>query len=343
MLVSRITPLGTALVILSLTACQKQKNSEPAAPALPSVSVRVITVEKKPHLSTEEVVGTVQPRLRAAIEAKISGRIEKMLATPGKAVKSGEPLAELDAREIQARLDQALASREQAARDVTRLRQLVVEKAVSQQDFEVVELRHRVALAAVIEAETMLAYTRLVAPFDGVITRKLADVGDHASPGRVLLEMEDPRGLRLEAAVPEGLINQVRLGELLSVRVSKNDSPVKAEVSEIAPAADPASRTFNVKLDLPADSGLRAGQFARVSIPLGESTALLVPASAVVERGQMELVFVVTDRKAQLRLVKTGKRMDGGVELVSGVNLGEPVVVDAANLLRDGQPVEVRP
>ena len=74
-----------------------------------------------------------------------------------------------------------------------------------------------------------------------------------------------------------------------------------------------------MKLDLPAQPGLRAGQFGRVAMPVGETAALRVPASAVVQRGQMEMVFVVSDGKAQLRLVKTGKRIGDEVELVSGV------------------------
>ncbi|HEU0011459.1 MAG TPA: efflux RND transporter periplasmic adaptor subunit, partial [Verrucomicrobiae bacterium] len=113
-------------------------------------------------------------------------------------------------------------------------------------------------------------------------------------------------------------------------------------VSEIAPVADPASRTFNVKLDLPANAGLRAGQFARVTIPVGETRALRLPLSAVVQRGQMELVFVAENRHAQLRLVKTGKRIGNAVELVSGVTVGEQVVVEGASRLRDGQPIEAK-
>jgi multidrug efflux pump subunit AcrA (membrane-fusion protein) len=97
-----------------------------------------------------------------------------------------------------------------------------------------------------------------------------------------------------------------------------------------------------VKLDLPPNACLRAGQFARVTIPVGETRALLVPSAAVVQRGQMELVFVVVNRQAQLRLVKTGKRIGDTVELVSGFSAGEQVVVEGASRLRDGQPVEAQ-
>ena len=131
-------------------------------------------------------------------------------------------------------------------------------------------------------------------------------------------------------------------------RKRRTKSAVLREVIEgafagSAPAADPASRTFNVKLDLPADAGLRAGQFARLTVSVGDSRALRAPASAVTQRGQMELIFVVAEHGAQLRLVKTGKRIGDEVEIFSGLSAGEHVVVEGASQLRDGQPVEVKP
>ena len=113
-------------------------------------------------------------------------------------------------------------------------------------------------------------------------------------------------------------------------------------MSEVAPAADPQSRTFQVKVDLSPTPGLRLGQFGRVAVPVEGNAALRVPASAVRVRGQMELVFVIENGKANLRLVKTGKRLGDEVELVSGVESGERVVSHPSNELVDGQPVEVQ-
>ena len=333
---------ASVLLALVLSTGCRPRQEPPNAGHLPPAIVRVQTVESKKHLASEEVVGTVRAKLRASIEAKVSGRIEKMLVAPGQSVKADELLVQLDSREIQARLDQALALREQSGRDTERLRRLLTQNAVSRQEFETVESRQQVAVASVAEAETLLGYTKVVAPFTGVVTRKLADVGDLASPGRPLLEMDDPTALRLEADVPESLIGRVQLGASLNVRVAAEDRPIQAVVSEIAPAADSTSRTFNVKLDLPASAGLRAGQFARVSVPVSESETLRVPMSAVVQRGQMELVFVIANRQAQMRIVKTGKRIGSELELVAGVEAGEQVVVEGAMQLRDGQPVEAK-
>jgi RND family efflux transporter MFP subunit len=332
---------GWLVVVVALSACRQENPSPPAAQS-PAVPVRVLTVEPQRRLATEEAVGTIRAKLRATVEAKVSGRIERLGVVPGQTVKAGELLAQLDAREIQARLDQAFAAREQLARDTERLRRLLKDNAVSRQEFENVESRHRVAVAAVTEAETMLGYARITAPFAGVVTRKLADVGDLAAPGKPLVELEDPTALRLEAEVPEALITRVRLGDKLPVRMAAAETGLEGVVSEVAPVADPVSRTFLVKLDLPPAAALRSGQFARVAVPVGESAVLRVPAGAVLQRGQMELVFIETHRIAHLRLVKTGKRLDGEVELVSGVEAGERVVTDGAAALRDGQAVEVR-
>jgi len=313
------------------------------AAGLPTATVRVEVAQRQGRAAVEEVVGTVRARLRATVEAKVGGRIEQMLAQPGQTVKAGDLLAQLDSVELQARLESATAVREQAEADLRRARTLLEGAAIPQAEFDTMQARQRVAAAGVQEAETMLRHSRVAAPFAGVITRKLADVGDLALPGKPLLEMEDPAALRLEANVPESLIGRVALGQRLEVSGSGPGPTVTGVVGEIAPIADPASRTFLAKLDLPAGSGLRSGQFARVAVPLGESQALQVPTAAVVRRGQMEMVFVETNRTARLRLVKTGKPAGDRVEVISGLEAGERVIASGAGSLRDGQPVDVQP
>ena len=331
-------PILCALAVAAAGCGKKhESNREP----LPTVSVRVQTIDKKPHFASEEVVATVNSKLRSVIESKVSGRIDKMLVTPGQQVKAGELLAQLDVREIQAKLDQATPVREQAEKDLKRFTDLLAKRVITQQEFEGAQSKARVARAAVIEAETMLGYAKVTAPFDGVITRKLADVGDLATPGKPLVEMEDPAALRLEAAVPEAIIDRVSLGSKLMVRIGSNE--LEGVVREMSPNADPNSRTLLVKLDLPATPGLRTGQFGRVAVPVAETSVLRVPASAILRRGQMELVFIRNDKHAQLRIVKTGKPVGEEIEIVSGVNAGEEVIVEGAGDLADGQPIEVLP
>jgi RND family efflux transporter MFP subunit len=282
----------------------------------------------------------VRSKQRAVVEAKVSGRVLEYTATPGARVQRGELLARLDVQEIQARVDQTRALFDQARRDYDRQKQLITDNATTRQEYEAADARVKVATAGLSEAETMLGYASVTAPFDGVVTRKLADVGDLAMPGKPLLEIESPTALRFEADLPEAILDRVQLGAKLPVRLSK---VVEGTVSEISPVADPVSRTFLVKLDLPPVDGLRTGQFGRVSVPVAETQLLLVPRAAVLKRGQMELVFVARDGRAVLRLVKTGKGLDGRVEILSGLEAGEAVVVSDTARLIDGQPVTPQP
>jgi RND family efflux transporter MFP subunit len=326
----------------ALSSCGHGPKWDPEK-SLPMVTVQVMTVENIPHPSTEDVVGTVRPKLRARIEARISARIEQLVVVPGQAVKLGENLAILDAREIQARLEQARAVLAQANKDFQRLQPLLQSNAISRQDYDAAEAKQRVAQSAVSEADTMLTHTKIIAPFDGIITRKLADVGDLAMPGKPLLEIESPTTLRFEADVPEALIERVKLNLTLPVTLNALAKPITGTVAEIAPIADPGSRTYLVKLDLPQVTGIRAGQFGRVKVTVGDSDVPLVPVSAIKQRGQMELVQLVTDGRVQSRIVKTGKSLDGQVEVISGLEGGETLITQSSAALKDGQPVEAKP
>ena len=332
--------LSRLLPVLLLTACGKhEQNPSPSAP-LPTVTVKAEAVKWSPHTATEEVVGTVRSKQRAVVEAKVSGRVLEYTATPGAMVKAGDLLARLDVQEIQAKVDQARAMLDQAKRDFDRQKQLIASNATTRQEFDATEARVKIGTGAVSEAETMMSYAKVTAPFDGVVTRKLADVGDLAMPGKPLLEIEAPTSLRFEADLPEAILDHVKLGEKMPVRLAK---VIEGTVSEISPVADPVSRTFNVKLDLPPTEGLRTGQFGRVSVPVAEVKLLLVPQNAVLKRGQMELVFVAQNGKAALRLVKTGKVLEGRIEVLSGLEEGEQVIVSETAKLTDGQPVTFQP
>jgi RND family efflux transporter MFP subunit len=304
--------------------------------------VRAQIVESRERTATEDVVGTVRARLHAVIEANVSGEIERMLVAPGQRVAAGARLLVINAREVEARLEQAQALKQKADDDLKRAASLLKQNILPQAEFDAAQSRFRVAEAAVREAETLHGYTTIDAPFPGTITRKYADVGDLAAPGKPLLEIEDARSLRFEADVPEAVVGRLSPGQTLPVRVAAVPAELLGTIVEISPAADPGSRTFLVKLDLPSSPALRAGQFGRVGMPVGTSTALRVPSSAVIVRGQMEIVFLVDDGKARLRIVKTGKRVGDDVEIVSGLDAGEKIVVENNAGLTDGQPLQLR-
>jgi RND family efflux transporter MFP subunit len=330
-------------LITFVSGCGKKHEPQAAAgESLPPAAVRVQKVEKLTQSAMEEVVGTVQPKLQAVIEAKVSGRITRLPVTVGQSVKQGDLLVELATQEIQAKLDQANAAFRQAELDFTRLSNLRKQTAATQAEVDTAQARFNVAKASVAEAEAMSGYARIVAPFDGVVARKLVDEGDLAMPGKPLLELEGRTGLRLVADVPGLLASHVMPDAKLAMRVDTLQDPITGTVAEISPTADPVSRTVRVKVDLPDTAGLRTGQFGRLAVPLSEATFLVVPLPALIRRGQLEILFVSADGKAQLRLVRTGKQIAQGVEILAGLEPGEVVVVEGAGTLRDGQPLQTR-
>ena len=321
------------------------KHHEPQATtgeSLPPAAVRVQTIETVKQPAVEEAVGTVQPKLQAVIEAKVSGRITRLPVTLGQSVKLGDVLVELATGEVQARLDQASAAFRQAELDFNRTTNLRKQQASTQAELDAAQSRYTVAKATVAEAEALSGYAKILAPFDGVVARKLADEGDLAMPGKSLLELEGRAGLRLVADVPSLLASRVLSDAKLAVRVETLPDAITGKVVEISPGADPASRTVRVKVDLPETPGLRTGQFGRLAVPVGEATFLFVPPSALVRRGQLEILFIAAGGKAQMRLVRVGKETPQGIEILAGLTSGESVVIEGAGNLRDGQLLRIQ-
>ncbi len=329
-------------ILLAFCGCgSKNKTAKEHAANLPATKVQVSTAENKLRTMTEDVAGTLLAKWRATLEAKVSGRIEKLPVALGTIVQKGQLIARLDAVELAARLEQAEASLEQAERELKRVATLFEQRSATRAEYDSTLSRQRIAKGALAEAKALMSYVEIVAPFDGVVTKKWADVGDLATPGKPLVDIEDPSSLQLEANVPETIVLHIEKNSRLGVRVEATKAELEGVVAEIAPAADAATRTFRVKLDLPPSAGLMSGQFARLAVPIGERKSVRVPVSAAIQRGQLEMVFTVTNQRARLHLVKTGRRVGDEIEILSGLNGGESIVVSGAEQLKDDQPVEV--
>jgi multidrug efflux system membrane fusion protein len=233
--------------------------------------------------------------------------------------------------------DEVAARAKSAAAELARARQARAALVAKQQQ---ARAKIEQADAAVASARVALSYARVVAPADGVVVARTVEPGSVAVPGRPLLTIDEPR-YRLELAVPETQAGALRIGQRGTVTIDALRHPIDAAISEILPAADPRTRTVTVKLDLPATSDLRSGLYGTARFGVGQHTALLLPRAAVDRRGQLERVFVVDpDNVARMRLVTTGKTYGDRVEILSGLDPGERVVVEGAERVSDGGRVE---
>jgi multidrug efflux pump subunit AcrA (membrane-fusion protein) len=262
--------------------------------------------------------------------------------------------------------DAALASERLARATYERYLNLRKEDSVSAQEFDEVEARHREARAGASRAEAMVetatarihqaqaglasaSVTRrdavITAPNDGVITSKLVDEGDLASPGMPLLSMDTTYGYRVDTILPENYFQQVKPGQSVRVTVPAfREEPVPGTIRTVVPAADQRTRSFLVKVTLPQDLPVKSGMFARVEIPLGRTAKMLIPSTAVIRQGQLTALFVVKDQDiARFRLIRLGKTSQEGVEVLSGLETGERFVARPDPKLRDGARVEVKP
>ncbi len=289
-------------------------------------------------------VGTVQPRYRVDVASRIVATILAVHVDASDEVKKGDVLIELDDREIQAQLREAEAGVAAAQaeydlrlRDYKRAKQLLEEKAISQEEFDRVEGMFEVARAQLERAKQQLERTQVVAtytvirsPVDGIVSDRHADPGDLAVPGTPLLSIYNPSELELHANVRESLANRLKPGDQVQVRIDAADLTTTGTLREIVPEADVLSRAVTVKVSLPEEvrAGLYLGMFGRIYIPVGKHEVLVVPGTAIQYVGQLELVTVVRDDGTlERRFIRTGRHLDGDVEVLSGLREGERILL----------------
>jgi RND family efflux transporter MFP subunit len=349
-------------------------SSEPSRPAkVETVQARVVESRQQQAPVTVRATGTLHARQTAIISAQVVGRIQQVLVREGDSVRAGQTLAVLDDATLKASVDQAQAAvkaaeNQQAAAQtnaalatstLARYQQLQTQKSVSPQELDEVSRRAEASSAQVealragavaakaqeIGARAMLAYARITAPFAGVVTARMADPGTLASPGVPLLQIDSAGPLQLQTTVDESAIGSVRLGIKLPVSIDAAPSLNPAgTVAEIVPAADSASHSFLVKIDIPSSPQLRAGMYATAAIATGSRKAIVVPQSAIVLRGSLSCAYVLdSNGVAQFRYVTLGAQEGNLVEVLSGLSTGEKLVDDPGDRDLAGKRVEVQP
>lgn len=345
-------PVSLLLTSVLLAGCSRSTTAPPAPPIVEAELVRSVAAQEP---QTLPATGTLHAKETAAISAQIAAQIRQVLVEPGDRVRAGQLLVTLEGAAQRAELNEASqaaaaahmqqmaaqADASLAAETLARYQILKQQKSVSSQEFDEVETRSqaaqlrlesyeaqsREAEAAVAGARTQLGYTELRAPFSGVVTARLADPGTMAAPGAPLLQIDRDGPLQVFTTVDESLIGSVRPGMTVPVTIEGASGAMGSRVAQIVPAADSASRSFLVKLDLPAGQNLRAGTFATAQFPGAERSMILVPRSAVVQRGSLDCVYALDSQGiAHLRYVALGNQHGDQAEILSGVAAGETLV-----------------
>lgn len=255
----------------------------------------------------------------------------------------------------------ARGQRELAAATFKRYEPLVAKGSVTPQEFDEVNARFKIANAEleraeenlraqrarkkqaeakVSSAQTRLGFTKLGAPFDGVVTAKTAEVGTLASPGNPLMTIEQRGPYQLEVQVGESRLGGLKLGMRTPVEIDALKKELTGKIGEIVPAAEPRSRTFTIKIDIPADPSLHTGLYGRARFIAGKKEILMAPQSALVKKGQLTGVYAVDDRgTVRLRFVTTGNRYGDNTEILSGLTASERIVVRGLEKISDGSRV----
>lgn len=320
--------------ILLFAGCKKEEQH--TASSLPPIKVTTFRVEKALSSRLCEVPGTIVPKEKALVSARATGIVSVADFALGQRVHKGQVIVTLSAPEMLSRVEQAQGAYDKARRDQQRESSLLEKGASTRQTVREMEEKLRIAEATLAEAKTLESYTRVEAPFDGRITGKLVNAGDYAANGTPLFEIEGYGGLRLEASVPESF-PEVEIGTNMSIRADAHTTD--GVLTEYSPAADTQSRTRMAKVDV-AGEGIRSGQFARLLWPVGNFEEIRIPQTAISTFGQIQRVYVNASGKALLRIVRTGEQNGDTVQILSGLEEGDSVIVNPPAGIENGQPLE---
>lgn len=331
-------PLAALLVASSFAAAYADDGRRTA---------RVETREVDEVYAADAIIEAVQ---QATLAAQINGSVTAFMVDAGDRVKRGQVLARLDTRDTDAQvasgragIAQAEAALSAARSNYERTKSLVAQNFISQAALDKAESDYRVALAAVesaragsVQASTARSFAEIRAPFDGIVTRRLMEVGEFANPGRPVIAVHDPAALRAVGSLPQFVLPATAKVDRATVELPSLQKSLTATRVTVLPAADPRLLSTQVRAELPAGTvpGVTPGAAAKVLIPIGTASKRVVPQAALIRRGELVAVNVLgAEGRPQLRQVRIGapvRTADGQalVEVLAGLNDGEQVLLN---------------
>lgn len=335
----RLTLLLSAL--LSVAACDRGEPGSAPEPDGP-VDVVVSAAATGPTVTIHPATVTSTDDVELATRA--SGTVVRVHVDVGSRVATGDTLVELDAADVQARVQSAEADLRRATRYFERIRNLERDGAATTQELDDARAGLRRAEAGVRETRAQLAYVVLRAPFAGTVTARMVDPGDLASPGRPVLGLVRPGALEITADLPAEVGRAVRPGDRFLVRQPGSGEARRVRVVRVSPSQDPASRRTRVELRFEEAGDVRGagfvpGAYARLEREAPGTSTVWIPSDALVRRGQLSGVYGLVGDTLDLRWIRTGLRRGGEVEVLAGVQPGDLLVRRPNPALVDGRAV----
>ena len=305
--------------------------------------MEVVTVSREQVSSAHERSGSLRARRKVRIHNQEEGRVVSVPFYEGDEVSRGAVLIQMEDNLLQAELDKARANRRQAQVDQQRLLGLVKKKVASEDELARARTTLDVATAELKILQTRLAFTRIQAPFDGVVSERLIEPGDVAASNSHLLTVSDPTSLVTEIHVSELLLPHLRPGDPVTVRIDAlGQEAFPARILRIHPELDPATRQGVVEVTLePVPEGARAGQFTRVTLETARAERILIPFSALKRDREGEFVYrLEANDKIKRSAVRSGIRIGDKIEVLRGLEPGERVVIRGFLGLSEGKAVK---
>lgn len=305
----------------------------------------VAPVEFREVAQTYSAEGLVEATRQSTVSAQIGGRVKEIYFDVGDAVSRGQVILRIDEREAaqalagsQAQVLQAQANVQNAKSTYERSKQLLVQKFISQAALDKAQADYKVALAQAAASEAgagqaSLAhgYTAVVAPYAGVVSARMVELGEMVMPGKPLMTGFDPSEMRVVVSVPQYKMGDIGAKPDAMVEIPSLNRWVKAVSTRVQPIADARTHSTQVRVYLPAnEAGIYPGMFVRAHFVVGKVKKLVVPASAVLRRSEVVAAFVVDGKGiASLRQIRVGESAaEGLVEVLSGLKEGEMVAMD---------------
>ena len=315
-------------------------------PAMPPMPVDVDTARKQSVVDAVRATGRVEAVQAIDLRPDEQGRITQLMFREGQSVAAGTPLLKIDDAMLKAQAERAKADRDLATQQLERVRRLRAQNAASAADLERAEATARSSEASLALLELQIERTTVRAPFAGAVGQRFVSVGDYVTPATRLLTLQTVNPQRIVIEVPERYAVKLRPGQIVEFAVAAQEGRThRARVDFIDPVVQNENRTIVVKASASNPGGLlKPGMFIEARLATAtRANAIVVPEDAVQPLRSANVVWAVVDGKANRRVVTLGVRSAGVVEIVSGVQAGEVVVVGGLERMGEGAPVAPRP